>query len=615
MRRLLLLGGLLALATAASLTACSDPVGTEPPREPAILPMELTAVQADLILPGTAVTATGSGFFSDAQYTGAISGTVAGRPVDFPVAVSYLDDLTLQVVFDAAAVEAAGQGQLEGELTVTMQLGEAAGEGRVGVTGEISLGLVPVIELTAPGVFPASPFEMRGSGFLDGDEGVTLAALQGEFTVDGGQTMPVDLRDIATQPIDAANFRRDAIAFIFEPDWVGVRPGRFEGTLQLTNVLSDGAETPGEAVEITFDLLQPFIQTINPLAASRGQAIRIVGQGFVGGEFGGLTSFRLEGVLATRDGVMVPTPPGGIEISPSWRSGTELIFSLRPTDFDRNTCQTTEFGGVPGVLEGTATPIITYGDVQVEGPPSPLTFEVLPTRQMVHLKFLPAFTDSLRLFGLRNVSGPVKARVLEVIRRDYADFNLQVQEEAPVDFLEYSTVEIGGPDPNDQSLFGLDNTTGLDTCNARLDDNLAGQNADSNGAFGGVFVESFLQLSPRVGDNPLANPIFDEIFDPVINRPVESGEYPGGARDAEIERAIRTLGNLVGNTITHEIGHSLGLTRVPGCGQYHNPPGDRQIMDCGADRPFEERAEVIEGEHAVWLEGNRAYLEKILPLR
>ena len=263
----------------------------------------------------------------------------------------------------------------------------------------------------------------------------------------------------------------------------------------------------------------------------------------------------------------------------------------------------------------TARSPITYGDQQIDGTPSPLVFEVLPTRQVVHLKFLPAFTDSLRLFGLRNVSGPVKDRVFEVIRRDYAGFNLVVQAQAPTDFLEYSTVEIGGPDPNAQGLFGLDNTTGLDTCNTRLDDNLAGQNADSNGAFGGVFVESFRQLSPRVGDNPLASPIFDEIFDPVVNVPVTSDEFPGGARDAVVERAIRTLGNLIGNTITHEIGHSLGLTRVPGCGQYHNPPGPRQIMDCGADRPFAERAEVEPDSNGMWLEGNRIYLEQILPLQ
>ncbi|MEZ4465309.1 MAG: hypothetical protein R3F43_12710 [bacterium] len=96
---------------------------------------------------------------------------------------------------------------------------------------------------------------------------------------------------------------------------------------------------------------------------------------------------------------------------------------------------------------------------------------------------------------------------------------------------------------------------------------------------------------------------------------MDADEYPGGSRDAEIERAIRTLGNLVGNTATHEIGHSLGLPVAPGCGQYHNAPGDRQIMDCGSDRPFAERAELEPGSQAEFTPENRAYLERILPLR
>ncbi len=169
------------------------------------------------------------------------------------------------------------------------------------------------------------------------------------------------------------------------------------------------------------------------------------------------------------------------------------------------------------------------------------------------------------------------------------------------------------PDPNAQQLFGLDNTSGLDRCNERLDDNLAGRNADSAGAYGGIFVESFLQLSPAAGaENPLAHPLFDEIFQPVIRKPAELADL-GGDRDAEIRRAVLTLGNLVGNTTSHEIGHSLGLPQLPGCGEFHTAPGDRQIMDCGLDRPFEERAELGPEWQATWSPEDVEYLRRILP--
>jgi hypothetical protein len=218
----------------------------------------------------------------------------------------------------------------------------------------------------------------------------------------------------------------------------------------------------------------------------------------------------------------------------------------------------------------------------------------------------------LRIFGLRNVSGAVQTRVLEVLRRDYSGIGMDFRLVEPTDFLDYSIVEIGGPDPNGQQLFGLDNTPDLDHCNERLADNLAGRNADGAG-YGGIFVESFLQFSPaRSTENPLADPAFDEIFGPVMARPVDSGEYPDGPRGPVIAQAVLTLGSLIGNTATHEVGHSLGLPVFPGCGEYHTAPGPRQIMDCGADRPFTERAE-LDGDHAAFNPEDLEYLQRVLP--
>ena len=86
-----------------------------------------------------------------------------------------------------------------------------------------------------------------------------------------------------------------------------------------------------------------------------------------------------------------------------------------------------------------------------------------------------------------------------------------------------------------------------------------------------------------------------------------------GARYEVVSRAIGVLGHLVGNTLSHELGHSLGLPVYPGCGQYHNAPGELQMMDCGQDRPFVERAGLDPRGFATWTPENREYLENILP--
>jgi len=240
----------------------------------------------------------------------------------------------------------------------------------------------------------------------------------------------------------------------------------------------------------------------------------------------------------------------------------------------------------------------------------------------VYLKYLPGFTDALRDFGLRNVEHLIRDRILTVCNRDYEGISLEFVVMRPTDYVEYAVIEVGGKDPNGRDLIGLDNTMGKDIGNLYFDDVVGGWNADSaeggNSAFGGVFVSSYLGFSERVPDPmPLASPLFDEIFGPFMpdfgGDPVEATEYPGGARDQAVERAILALGNMVGNTASHEIGHTLGLAAGP-ADVFHNVvPGDNQIMDAGIYRDFEERAELNGKGPAVWTMENRSYLEYILP--
>jgi hypothetical protein len=216
-----------------------------------------------------------------------------------------------------------------------------------------------------------------------------------------------------------------------------------------------------------------------------------------------------------------------------------------------------------------------------------------------------------------------------VVRRDYAGLNVEFTERRPEDFAEYSVIEIGGTDPNGVGLLGLDNTAGKDTGNLRLDDVIGGENASSGEqgyyVYGGVFLRSFTAFSPSLSQEDLyISPWFDTLFSPFMpalgGTPVDATEWPGGPRAQQIQSATLAMGNLIGHTVTHEIGHSLGLTFYPEdleapTERFHNE-GDQPnaIMDGGQRRPFEERAEVDGQGPATFLPQNRAYLESILPL-
>ncbi len=593
----------------ALLGSCADSASTDS-EELEELPVSAQRLDAAIVLPNTRAILYGTGFLDGALYEVTLSGDVG----EVSLVAERLDDTRLALSFPSDAVRSLPPGPFRGLLRVVATLGIAQGVAELAVSLEISTGLTPTLQVVPNAVFPASPVTLRGAGFISGSEGSPVVELRGSFTADSGAQVEVNVEAAPTTAPQSEGWARDEIAFIFHPDWVGIELGHLSGELRVHN-RGEGWQQSSDWVPVEFDLLPPTIEDIGVAAASRGQAVPIIGKGFVGGEYGGTTVLTINGIFERRDGESVMIE--NLELTPAWLSGERLVFSFQ-VRYDRpspNRCESNDLGANPGRFSNARVEVATtYKGVTVRGSGLPLNFEVLPTKQVVYLQFLPAFTDSLRLFGLRNVSRAVIDRVLEVMRRDYLEFNVEIRDIEPADFLEYSIVQIGGPDPNGGALFGLDNTTGKDTCNQRLDDFLAGRNADADGLFGGIFVESVLQLSPALNpDNPISDARFDEIFDPV--HPVrgtaaEPGEWPNGPRAEAIGRAITTLGNLVGNTASHEVGHSLGLSVTGGCGEFHNAPGDLQIMDCGRDRPFEERAEL--GPPGTWTPENRTYMLMIL---
>jgi hypothetical protein len=216
--------------------------------------------------------------------------------------------------------------------------------------------------------------------------------------------------------------------------------------------------------------------------------------------------------------------------------------------------------------------------------------------------------------------------------------NIEFRSEPPTDFALFSHVELHGADPNGQGLFGYDNTPGKDDGNIRLYDRLGGVNAqtqqDGYPGFGGVFVKSLFgfSLHPPSGIEPLpgADPVFDKIFDAFradrgtivtssdlaggIQVLTSGGGCPAGDdRKAKLECAIFVLGNLIGGTLAHEIGHSLGLAN-PFAEGFHNA-GDapNRLMDAGGDRPFLERAELMGLGPGMFCDEEYIYLREHLP--
>ena len=472
---------------------------------------------------------------------------------------------------------------------------------------------------------------VRGAGFLRPQEGETVAVIrQGTLERPDGSTTDLTGERV---PLSWAG-QRDRADLRLDPGVFGVRRSSFEAVLKFENVRSDSRTISGEGtVEISGAFQQTYIAKLAPSAGSRGQKIAVRGRGFVPSdeENGYGMLLRYEGKFIPSDEdrkVRDYTGAKAIERIP-YRvvAEDEIAQNIWYSVEDR---QLRGLGSTPGVFDGEITPILFDESGEQEGLGWQGEFRVLPTKQVVYLKYLPSFSKALEKYGLRNVERAIRDRVLEVMRRDYAGYHLEVREEKPDDFIDYATVELGGPDPTGTRAFGYDNSfndVAKDTGNLFLADYLGGVNADAaeefNNPYGGIFIESFTFFSPTLNENnSYASEKFDEILRPFMpelgGTPVRGTEWPDGSRTDAIERAIHMAGSVIGNTVTHEVGHSLGMTFVNGDfvrpqNVFHNELPGEYIMDPGSERPFAERAELPGAGRAHFNALNKEYLDKVLP--
>ncbi len=611
-----LLAGWLAAGTGCETKSSGLPDGSGPE-------VRIQRVQPETLLPGSWVEISGQGFVdADSGSLTVLLERGAGEP--WQIAPERIDDNQLRFrLLDELFRALGGPGDFQGMLRVRLDLpGGAQRTDAVPVSWELVEQLEPRLDYFSAAVgqeviYLGSQLDARGSGFLLQGEGTTELRLNGTFTpADSGESEPVVGNLILLDPQD-----RSRLAGPMPPSGFGIRPGVFSGQVVPVNVHRDGPETPGPGLtDVSLELGPTFLMSFEPEAAGRGQWIDFYGRGFTSGS--ATTVVRIEGTFTERSGTVVDlSGENALQIVPEVISGEHMRYVLRVVADGQG--GVTGLGAEPGVLRATATPVVYYGAEEQPGfALDDVEFEVLAQKQVVFISYLPGFTDTLRRFGLRNVEEPIRNRIRTVVDRDYAEFNVEFRSVRPSDYLEYAVIEIGGEDPNGRDLLGLDNTMGKDTGNLYFDDVVGGMNADSREsgtyAFGGVFVASYLLFSPsEPGHMPIASARFDDIFAPFMpdrgGQPVEAGEYPDGARGAEIELAIHALGSMIGNTISHEIGHTLGLASGPPDLFHNNPPAPNQIMDAGAERSFEERAEIDGQGPASWTAENRAYLLQHLP--
>jgi hypothetical protein len=597
-------------------------------------------VEPATVLPGTIIRVFGRGFVSSNE--GSLIVLLERSGSSRMISPERVDETELTFSIDQEAFGVlGGPGRYQGVLKVqvdyaagTSQTAESAVDWALEQTLQPQLSSFSPAHAVGP-VYLGSEVLATGSGFLMGTrdengevtgEGVTEFRISGRYTPDGEPER--DWNQVFM--LDSTSVMRDQLTGPLPAECLGIKPGVFTGDLTVVNVHQQDVEVAGNTLAgISIELGPTVLTRVSPGQAARGQVIELSGRGFVGGS--ARTVVLIDGTFTdSHNEVTDYTGANALPIVPEVVSGDVMHYVLRVTSDGKG--GVTGLGARAGVLRGSATPVVYWEAEEQSGIPLPanVEFTVLPQKQVVYLKYLPGFTDALRDFGLRNVEHLIRERILFVTRRDYQGINVEFRETRPNDFVEYAVIEIGGRDPNGRDLIGLDNTMSelgeKDMGNIYFNDVIGGWNAESaeagHLAFGGVFVSSYLGFSAKADDPmPMATELFDDIFGPFMpsqgGTPVEANEYPGaGDRAAQIGEAIHAFGSMIGNTLSHELGHSLGLAYGFGPADvYHNlSPADNQIMDAGIYRPFEERAEINGKGPAVWTQDSREYLETILPV-
>ncbi len=602
--------------------------------DPGLEGLALKTVAPQTVVPGSTLVITGDSFV-DTQW-GATTLHLVGNGVDVSWDATFVDFQTLNLEVGEDKLAAIGAAEFTGTAQIDV-IATTDHQTYSSATLPVSLSfretLTPTVTTLIDGVhFVNDQIEVDGDGFLlGGDEGVTIARVTGCFQPDaGGDCTPVpsiDIPLVAMMPLS-----RQHASFPFSPKIAGIDPGMFTGQVTIVDQQMGKSEKPATALAATFTLETSQIFSVDPPAASLGQYVFVHGGGFVGGDPNSLTQLELAGMFTKTGSAPVPVT---MTLIPDFVEGTLVRYVLNTDD---TLGQSLDLRKDTGSFTGMITPIVSFGTDTVRGVASPASFAIAPIKQVVYLNFETSYTEGLRDFGLRAVDQQIRDRMIAVCKKAYLGTNMDFRTDPVTDFALFSDVDLVGVDPNNMGLFGYDNTPGKDDGNLRLYDSLGGVNAstqqDGFPGYGGVFVRSLMGFSMHPGTFTQqidgADPTFDQIFDPfradLGNTPVTASDLatapseladgtscPASDRAGQISCGVFVLGNLIGGTLAHEIGHSLGLAN-PYMDGFHDA-GDQpnRLMDAGGARPFLERAELGGQGPGVFCDDEYTYLRQILP--
>ncbi|GEM_PF-684797 len=495
---------------------------------------------------------------------------------------------------------------------------------RLSFTLTAQLTLNPILHQISPTSFSlGEQILVHGHSLLLPSEGALTLLFAGSFQPDNPAAAPLEVSyELELTAVDRTLASAEVPAELFS-----VLSGRFSGTVQLVNRphLENLPETTSEPLTTSLQLTPPFIQELFPEVVRRGQYLYVRGGGFLppGSKSGAVTLLELEGEFTDlAGGRRNMAGRNSLLLFPEESRCPSLMRMVLRAG---GGAEGGELGREPGQFRGVATPVVYFGDQEQRGVPFPVELTVARPLQVVYLKFLESFDMGFQQFGLWEARHLVKQRLVEKAQGFYDGVNLRFVTQRPTAFAEYSVIEMAGEDPNGKGLLGLDNTVGKDDGNLRFDDVIGGKNAETRErgyyAYGGIFINSFMGFSPTLanGTEALASDRFDDIFGPFApplgGLPATEEQVAELVEGDELWEAIRVLSNLLGGTLAHEIGHSLGLAYVPERpAEYHNS-GDNPgwLMDAGKARPFLERAELDGHGPEFFGPPSMEYLLRVLP--